>query len=236
MRLARRAVVGPVYDLLYPTTCGGCGREGHVFCPSCAEAVMPLDSSSVCPVCGRWTGSPAICGACTLDPLPFERGYYGFSFRGPFREAIHAFKFGGRKDVGRTLARMAAGRLPPLAGAFDVVVPVPVTAGRLKERGFNQSFIVAEEIARLSGASLDYTTLRKVRETKDQYTLSRTDRRRDIRGAFSLHDDGRAVRGRRLLVVDDLATTLATAREAARTLRRAHPAGILFFALAKTPE
>jgi ComF family protein len=150
------------------------------------------------------------------------------------REAIHAFKFGGRIDVGRALMLMGREKIAAHASAFDVVIPVPVTKKRLKKRGFNQSFIIAEEISRMTGAPVDSGTLVKVKETEDQYMLSKVERKRNIRGAFALINAS-PLAGRRLLLVDDLYTTGNTAREACRTLLRTGAKEVLFFALARTP-
>jgi len=229
-----REVLGPVLELLYPTRCGGCGGHGEVLCRTCRSSFCRPDRSSACPICGRQTGRPVVCGACMQHRQCFEAGYYGFSFEGRAREALHAFKFQGRKDVGRALVHLLDEEIGLLAPAFDVVIPLPVTEKRLKKRGFNQSFLIAEEIARLTGKAVDCSTLRKVKETEDQYLLSREERKKNIRGAFDL-TGGAALKGRRLLLVDDLYTTGNTAREACRILLRARPGKVLFFALARTP-
>jgi ComF family protein len=223
-----------VLELIYPVHCGGCGMEGEALCPACRRSFIALDSAFVCPRCGRWTGSDAVCGGCIVHPPRFTRGFYAFSFEGPLREAIHAFKFGGRIDVGRALMRMSRGKIASFADAFDVVIPLPVTEKRLKKRGFNQTFIMAEEISRVTGAPIDYKTLVKTKETKDQYMLSKEERKQNIRGVFFLKD-GRRLAGRRLLLVDDLYTTGNTAAEACRMLLRTKAKEVLFFALARTP-
>jgi ComF family protein len=228
-----REILKPVLELVYPTYCGGCGKQGDVLCRSCRQSLIPLDGPLVCPVCGMRTGSEALCGGCISHPIFFERGFYGFSFEGALREAVHAFKFKGRIDVGRALAREALPRAAAcLANCVDAIVPVPVTERRLKARGFNQSFIIAEELSAALAAPVDCATLAKVRETEDQYTLSKKERKKNIRGAFSAR---RRVTGMRLLVVDDLYTTGNTAREAARTLVRAGAGRVYFFALGRTP-
>ena len=229
-----REVLGPVLELLYPTRCGGCGSHGEVLCRTCRDSFCRLDRTLLCPVCGRQTGRPVACGACMVQRSGFEAGYYGFSFEGPAREALHAFKFKGRKDVGRALVHLLDEEIGLLAPAFDVVIPLPVTEKRLKKRGFNQSFIIAGEISRITGAPVDYGTLIKVKETEDQYKLSKAERKRNIRGAFALVD-ARPLAGKRLLLVDDLYTTGNTAREACRILSRTKAKEVLFFALARTP-
>jgi ComF family protein len=177
-----------------------------------------------------------VCGRCVTHPPPFRSGFYGYSFEGPLREALHAFKFEGRKGVGRALVRGLAGRIADLSDTFDVVVPLPVTEKRLKKRGFNQSFIISEEISKLTGRPIDFSTLRKARETLDQFALSRDERRRNVKGAFASRTGANRLKGMRVLLVDDLYTTGNTAAEACRALLPLKPTEILLFALARTPE
>lgn len=228
-------VFNPLLELVYPTYCAGCGGHGDVFCPACAQSLVRVDAAVSCPVCGRTVGTASVCGDCTMHKKPFEQGFFGFSYEGPLREAMHAFKFQGRKDAGRTLVRMLKDAVAPLGGLIDVIVPLPVTERRLKERGFNQSYIIGEEIARMTGKPLIYSVLRKVRETRDQYTLSKNERKRNIRGAFAVVHGQRDISRKSVLLVDDLYTTGNTAAEAARTLRRAKARSVALFALARTP-
>jgi ComF family protein len=177
---------------------------------------------------------PSLCGACIDSRPPFERGHYGFYFEGPLREALLAFKFKGRKDVGRFLIRLLQGELKVMRDEFDVIVPLPVTETRLKERGFNQSYVMAEEIGAIAEKPLLFSSLYKQKETKDQYTLSREERRKNVRGAFALRET-EAVRGKRILLVDDLMTTGNTVREASHVLLSAKAKAVVVFALARTP-
>jgi ComF family protein len=167
------------------------------------------------------------------DP-PFREGSFGFYYEARLREAIHAFKFQGRKDVGRHLVNLLAHRLGRLGERCETIVPLPVTEKRLRERGFNQSFIIAEELSAMIGRPVLPSVLRKSRETEDQFTLSRKKRKANVRNAFfAERADG--LKGRTVLLVDDLFTTGATAGEASRTLRKAGAAAVLLFCLARTP-
>jgi len=232
-----RSLLNPVLELIYPTYCGGgCGRQGDVLCPECTDAFIYLDPAVICPICGRFLGKALVCGQCVTHPHSFRSGSYGYSFEGPLREALHAFKFEGRKDVGRALVRGLAGRIADLSDAFDVVIPLPVTEKRLKKRGFNQSFIISEEISKVTGKPIEYSTLRKVRETLDQFALSREERRRNVKGAFASKPGARQMKDMRVLLVDDLYTTGSTAGEACKALLPLKFREILFFALARTPE
>jgi ComF family protein len=230
-----RDVLKPVLELVYPTYCGGCGRQGDVLCRACLDSFRPVDRIGACPVCGRWTGAAVACGACLTHPASFGRGHFGYVFEGPVREALHAFKFRGRKDVGRALVQTLEERITSMASDFDLIVPLPVTEKRLRARGFNQCFIVSEEISRITGKPIDHRTLRKTRETQDQYTLPKEERKKNLVRAFSIEGPGEALRGKRVLLVDDLYTTGSTAREVSKTIARAKTRAILFFALARTP-
>lgn len=148
---------------------------------------------------------------------------------------MHAFKFNGRKDIGRSLVFLSKEKILSFADTFDCIVPVPVTGKRLKERGFNQSFIIAEEIAKITGREIEHAVLLKTKNTKDQYSLTREERRRNVKGVFAIQHRER-IKGKRILLVDDLFTTGYTAHEAAVTLSRSHAGEIQFFALARTPS
>jgi ComF family protein len=165
----------------------------------------------------------------------FHRGYFGFYFEGKLRDVIHAFKFHGRRDAGRFLVRLMGGRLNTIADTFDCIVPVPVTERRLLERGFNQSFIIGEEIAKITGKEIYPSVLVKTRKTKDQYSLSKKERKKNIRGAFAVKNGSR-IKDKRVLLVDDLFTTGYTAQEASRSLIRSSAGEVIIFALARTPS
>ena len=116
----------------------------------------------------------------------------------------------------------------------SAAIPVPVSARRLRERGFNQSYILAEEIAAMTGLAVHHTVLAKTDGVRDQFSLSRNERRKNIRGAFRIKNS-QYIDGRRVLLVDDLFTTGYTASEAARCLIKAGSAEVILFALARTP-
>lgn len=145
-----------------------------------------------------------------------------------------AFKFRDRKDVGRFLIGLLNEKVEALAERFDVIVPLPVTARRLRERGFNQTYVLSEEIARITEKPIDHRSFVKTRETRDQYTLGRDARRRNLLGAFVVNK-GEKIKDRRILLVDDLFTTGSTASEASRALLRARASRVEIFALARTP-
>lgn len=219
--------------LLYPLRCGGCGMAGYVLCKECVETFLVVDEETSCPVCGMPVGMRSVCGKCLDNKNLFEEGIYGFYYENRLRDAIHSFKFSGRKDVGKSLVGLVAKKIMDAASKFDCIIPLPVTEKRLKERGFNQSFIISEEISRMADKPVYHSALLKTKETKDQYTLSKDERKKNVKNAFSLAKNA-GIEGKKILLVDDLYTTGQTAREAARILLRGKAKAILFFALART--
>ena len=221
-------------EILYPLLCGGCGARGFVICPECIDSFRAVEEDSTCPVCGRRTGRRTMCGECIDEKRGFQEGHYGFYFENRLRDAVHAFKFEGRKDVGKYLVSLVREKAAPLSDVADVIIPVPVTEKRLKERGFNQSFIISEEISSLINRPVLHNVLRKTRETADQFTLSKDERRKNIRGVFAVTDRKRMeIAGKRILLVDDLFTTGYTVREASRALLKGKAGRVTVFALAR---
>lgn len=192
-----------------------------------------VDESTACPRCGRWVGKPLVCGECLQEQQWFHRGYFGFYFEDRLREVLHAFKFNGRKDVGRHLVSLVRKKILSFSDTFDCIVPIPVSKRRLKERGFNQSFIISEEIARMTDKPLYHAVLYKIKDTKDQYTLSREERKKNIKGVFAVYDKS-SIEGKRVLLVDDLFTTGATAQHASKILMQSNTREVVLFALART--
>jgi ComF family protein len=219
-------------EILYPLHCGGCGARGFVICPECIGSFRAVEEASTCPVCGRWTGKRTMCGECIDEKRGFQEGHYGFYFENRLRDALHAFKFERRKDVGKHLISLIREKVAALSHVADVIIPVPVTEKRLKERGFNQSFIISEEISRITLRPVLHAALLKIRETADQFTLSRDERRKNIKDVFTVKN-GIQIAGKRILLVDDLFTTGYTVREASRVLLKGKAERVVVFALAR---
>jgi ComF family protein len=137
-------------------------------------------------------------------------------------EAIHRLKYGGKTSLSKPLSALARDTFYQFwdAGSIDLFLPVPLHIRRLRERGFNQAHLVNKKWSRLEGIPLDGLTLSRSRWTEPQTSLARAERRKNVKGAFSLRHPDR-VRGRRILLVDDVLTTGATINECARVLMKA---------------
>ncbi len=239
--------------LLFPAPCLLCagplarGAAGGV-CGPC-WGTLPRLPGEGCAVCGRPLAGagglppqaggaadlPLECGACQRRPPPFllARAALPYGETGPVRALLLALKHGRRQALAAPLARLmhaaAVGRLD--LTDFDALVPVPLHRRRLRERGFNQAEALAEALGRAAARPLLRRALMRVRPTAPQ-SGDAVARRRNVRGAFAVRVPG-AVRGRRLLVIDDVFTTGATAAECARVLRASGAAAVGVYTLAR---
>jgi ComF family protein len=169
-------------------------------------------------------GAGPRCGACRRHPPVYAYSRAAVRYEDLAREALHAFKFGGHRalaaPLGDLLIETVEGRLP--AGLPDLLVPVPLHPRRERERGFNQSQLLARRVGRAWGRPVRDDVLVRAVATPSQTTLDRAARRANVRRAFRLRRP-EAVAGRHVLLVDDILTTGATVSECARCLEEAGP-------------
>jgi ComF family protein len=197
--------------------CGPCWaavpRIGPPWCERCGQPFHTLALPSERPASLR----PVTCGACRAEPPAWDWARAGAEYEGVLRDAIHAFKFEGKRALARPLAALVLeqGALPPSDDA-PTLVPVPLGRAREHERGFNQAELLAERLGTGLGLAVRPRWLRRVRPTGPQSDLGAAERRANVRGAFAAAP---AVAGRSVVVVDDVLTTGATAAECARALR-----------------
>lgn len=237
-----RAIARRAADLLFPWACLGCERDGRE--PVCLECLARVawSSGAACLRCGiPFPSGPARpCGRCLERPPRFDRARaivrYVVRAEGddPVGRAVRAFKYGRRRGIGGFLARLLAERCPYAPGEHDVLVPVPLDLARLRERGFNQALILARGLARSTASRVEPRALERVRATRSQVELDETARRANLRGAIRVRRP-EGIRGRRVLLVDDVLTTGATADACADALRRSGAAAVDVLAVARAP-
>ncbi len=203
-----------LFDRLLPRACLLCGA--HTTMPVCAacEADLPRLGGPVCPVCATPLGvSAPACGACLKSPPAFDASLATLIYGYPVDALIHDLKFGCRLASAEFFSHcMLAGPRPE----GNVLMPVPLSAQRLRARGFNQALEIARPLARALGVPLDATSLTRCRDTPPQSSLPWRVRQTNVRHAFACSRD---LTGLTVIVVDDVMTTGATLSAIARTLK-----------------
>ncbi|HZI55415.1 MAG TPA: ComF family protein [Verrucomicrobiae bacterium] len=199
-------------------------------CDPCLAQIVPMDGL-LCRVCGEKlfssfvnTGDGPLCGLCRRAVPQFRRAAAYGAYDGALRELVHLCKYRGIRPAGKRLGRLLNQVVTGMSLPDSLlVVPVPLWSGKRQMRGFNQAEAIARAFLRFqtSGSiQLDTSILVRLRDTVSQTGLTRHQRRANVRGAFTVMDPAK-VKGRSILIVDDVMTTGATAGECARVLRRA---------------
>nr|MBW1795956.1 ComF family protein [Deltaproteobacteria bacterium] len=216
---SREASIGtdasdPVSDLTVP-----------YFCESCREGLLPI-ASPFCSRCGlpfiSREGDNHTCSECLLGKKYYRKARAFGIYDGSLMEAIHLLKYRKKTSISRPLSALARETFFRFwdINTIDLLVSVPLHVKRLRERGFNQAHLLIRRWAKQEGISLDGLTLSRSRWTEPQTSLSRAERRKNIKGAFSVRHPER-IKGRKVLLVDDVYTTGATVNECARVLMKA---------------
>lgn len=171
-----------------------------------------------------------------LSQLPYAIGIYAartFVPESVIQSMIHHFKYRDMPRLAKVVASDVAGSFEELAKFTDVILPVPLHVTRNAERGYNQSELLARQLAKIYGIGMDAGSLRRIKPTPSQTGLSFSKREENVRGAFKLTKHGiRSLKGKRLLVVDDVITTGATMASIGSELAQLEPKHVGFFALA----
>ncbi len=220
-------VLAALAELLFPSLCLSCGRVlpgrgKQSFCPGCHSKIRFV-TDPICPSCGVpypvEEGPVHVCGECILRPPALCAARSLGVYESVLHELIHSFKYGGNLTLGERLGRLMAEHEYPSFHIRDysLILPVPLHPRKLRQRGFNQSVILAREISKRQGIAMDFRALRRIVDTDSQTGLKKKERRSNIRNAFSLSDP-EAIRKRRVLLVDDVYTTGSTLGECARVL------------------
>lgn len=219
--------------LLLPGNCIACGAAAGRRADLCAacEADLPW-LHSACRHCALpappGTGA---CGRCLRRPPPQRQAVAAFLYGFPINSLVQRFKFHGDRVAGRVLAERLATALENRDGS-PVLVPVPLSRVRERDRGFNQAALIANDLAARLGLAVDESLVARVRHTEEQSGKSAAERRRNLRGAFALM--GTAVPAH-VAIVDDVMTTGSTIHEIARLLLAGGVKRVDAWVVARTP-
>ena len=217
-------------ESLFSGSCYLCrGKAAAILCDAC-DADLPRLTGTLCPRCALASPGGAVCGRCLTLAPQYDATVAALAYRFPSDVLIQALKFRGELALAPFLAAQLAPRLEARE-PVDLILPVPLSARRLRERGYNQALEIARAIARATGKRLELELCGRERDTPAQVDLPLADRAKNVRGAFHCP---RLVAGARIAVVDDVMTTGATLDEVAATLKRAGAARVENWVVART--
>jgi ComF family protein len=215
-------------DFFFPPRCLLCRKalsaagESH-FCSKCRDQFLYI-SGPLCPQCGIPFVSPEgedhLCSRCISRAPLFDRARAVGEYEGSLRTAIHRFKYDSRSLLAEPLGRLLAdqGRKLFISNAYDVILPVPLHPRRLRQRGFNQSLVLARQVGQQWGIAVEAEGLKRIRWTDSQTMLPVKERLHNVRGAFAY--SGRGVENKAVLLIDDVYTSGSTVDECARVMKR----------------
>ena len=232
-----RTLTRPILDFCYPGACVVCEAscEGDVpLCEKCRIALAALESAAACEKCGKPLREQGnFCPYCKGDGVPhFERVLRLGVFEDPLKQLIHQMKYRREWNLADFLADrlLDQERVKSMLTETDALVAVPLFFTRHIARGYNQSDLLARRIARRCRIPL-VKAITRVRPTETQTHLSATQRVENLRGAFALINAKR-IKGKHVVVIDDVTTTGATLQAAARVLEQAKPASLCALSIA----
>ena len=216
-------------DFFFPPKCALCGQipEDHrpdLPCASCRQRIPPV-SPPRCPGCGvpfEAPGDDHLCSACLTERRFFSVARAMGIYEGWIAETLSRFKYHGASHLAIPLGNFMAECHDPdlLWSAIDLLIPVPLHPHRLRQRGFNQSLLLARQIGRRHSIPVDFLSLERTRVTVPQVELSGAERKKNLYGAFRIRKKEN-IHQKHILLVDDVFTTGATARECSKVLLRA---------------
>ncbi len=233
--------ISQIVDLFFPPLCSGCGgyvKGNRFFCLECESKIKPV-LPPFCPLCGRpyHLGEMHLCGECLKDTPFFKAARSVFFYEGPVREAIISFKF--KENI--ALRKFWVREILFFLGSFlqkikpEVILPVPLHIKRLRQRGYNQSLLIAKDLAAKLGLRCEARVLRKVKATPPQVGLTAAERERNVRGSFAVKKKER-IKGKCVLLIDDVFTTGSTVNECARVLMQAGAKAVFVITLARATD
>jgi ComF family protein len=208
--------------------CGSMSQSG-LWCAAC-DCALPYLDAPCCPVCALPIPGGETCGQCLQHPPVFTRATAVFGYTFPLDKLMQAMKYGEQLALAHAFADKLARRIDK-ADLPDCVIPMPLHPTKLRERGFNQSLLLAAGIARELDVSLLRNTCQRVRDTPPQSVLPWKERKKNVRGAFRCDAD---LTGKRVALVDDVMTTGASLDALAEAVQKMGASKISVWVVART--
>ncbi|MCX7822959.1 MAG: ComF family protein [Syntrophobacterales bacterium] len=246
-----RWVLEKTLDYLIPRRCPSCGdivlsEKPQFWCPSCWKEELSWIKEPFCKVCGvpfktihdEFAHKEGLCGECLLEPPDYDMIRSVCTYEGVIEEMIRTLKYGKHLfHVPPLVEILEEGFLKWLKDeGIELILPVPLHIERLKERGFNQSLLLAKELGKRTKIQFSHSILIKVKNTTPQVKLHKTERKKNLRRAFAISESANVHLANisSALIVDDVVTTGTTILECARVLKKAGVLKVIGLSVART--
>ena len=209
-------------DIIYPPVCGGCGK---------------INKNSICNKCKIKLESQAAFGIDNYEQETnkyFDEHLYIFMYSGIIRNILLNYKFNDESYIYKTLTNFLIKneKIVENIKRYDIIMPVPLSKNRKKERGYNQSELIARELCSIANIKLDNKTLKKQKNTTAQSTLNKENREKNIEGAYTIKRCDH-LEGKKVLIIDDIFTTGSTVNECSKLIKKAGTKKIGILTIAK---
>ncbi|MCI8412141.1 MAG: ComF family protein [Clostridia bacterium] len=214
-------ILDKITDILYPPTCGICGKLSNEFL--CKRCELMLDKHA----------KFAVEKNQDIDKNFIEHLYI-FQYEGIIRKIILKYKFKDKPYLYKTFVNflLKNEKIFEILQSYDTIIPVPISKKRQKERGYNQSYLIAREIAKRTSLRLENSCLFKVKNIIEQSKLNKEDRLKNIQGVYELQNE-EILHNRKIILIDDIYTTGSTVYECCKILKKAKPEKIGVLTIAK---
>lgn len=227
-------------NLFFPPRCAACGvavDHAHTLCGTCFES-LHIITQPACAVCGfpfaHPMGQDALCGSCLEKPPPYERGWAVLRYDEAATHLVSRLKYSDKTHLAPFLGALMARHGHPVLEGTAFLVPVPLHWRRMLTRRYNQSLLLAREIARATHIPLLPDALQRTRHTPPQASLARRERLDNVRGAFAVRKKRRAlIAGKNVVLIDDVMTTGATIYACCKSLKQAGAQQVRVLTLAR---
>lgn len=222
----------PVLDFIFPKICGLCEKRGDFICPDCEQTLKRIGSSH-CAICGMpFAGQPHShqCGECLLEKPSYTKHRSVFYYDERISTLIFALKYHAQFWVMEIFSEYLKERIGEFSNTH-LIVPVPLHDKKLRQRGFNQSLLLAQSVAKVLHKPIETKYLTRAAETHTQVGFDRTARQENLKNAFALQA-GHIFREKNILLIDDVRTTGTTLNEVAKILKQGGAASVEALTLA----